>query len=388
MKNLLRCSFTTLLFSFLFSCEKNHLAAPENTYKWGPILPLIPYDYVTAITNAPDWFTDSLTPLENPITNDGATLGRVLFYDKLLSNNNSVACASCHSAQYSYGDSKAFSTGYNQEVTLRNAIPIINLSQSSSYFWDTRIDKLETMVIQPVKNHIEMGIEDIGELLPKLEDAQYYGPLFKKAFGSDYIDKEGIRAALAQYLRALITYQSKYDEGKKINFTNYNEEENRGRTLFFDLLPCGDCHDKNLLGGKGIAANIGLDIDYLDDGVGDLTGKEKNDGDFKIPSLRNIAVTAPYMHDGRFTTLDEVVHFYNEKITANPNLSFPLSENAVVVADSGYGNSSTVVTQPDPVIPKTFNLNDQDISDIVSFLNTLTDNNYITDEKFSDPFNH
>ena len=155
------------------------------------------------------------------------------------------------------------------------------------------------------------------------------------------------------------------------------------------MLPCGDCHDQKNLGGFGInVANVGLNIDYTDDGVMGITGNLSQEGDFKIPSLRNVALTAPYMHDGRFATLEEVIRFYNSQITTNPNLSFPLDASTQVITNNGYGNTSTVVVQVPPVEPVRLNLTDQQIGDIVAFLNTLTDNTFVSDQKFSDPFNY
>jgi len=376
---------TGMLFSavtIFYSCQKN---LESGTQMMAPKLPEIPFDYVSASSNAPDWFVDYRGPINNQLTNDGATLGRVLFYDKTLSRNNTVSCGSCHRAQNGFSDFKPFSVGFDFGMTARNAMPITNASQQTQYFWDCRVKSLEDMVLKPVQNHIEMGMEDSTFLIQKLNKVYFYAPLFEKAFGSPEITSQRIADALAQFIRSMVSFDSKYDEGEQLNFSNFTQPELNGMQLFLSL-PCQKCHTPGNFGGTGDTANIGLDLNYSDAGFMDISGSQVNDGDFKIPSLRNVALTAPYMHDGRFKSLEEVVKFYNSSIQANLNLSFPLNQNAVVASGGAYGSTTTTINTTGPVLPVDFNLSDQNISDIVAFLNTLTDYNYISAEKFSDPF--
>lgn len=375
--------FSVISLTFLFSCEKNdNSRLPLHP----PQLPKETYDYESIFVKGPQWFIDTVIATGNPVSNNGATLGRVLFYDPRLSLTNSLSCGSCHHAVDGFGDSKSLSDGFLSELTKRNSMPIINPALENFFFWDNRVQELETMVLKPVQNHVEMGMENLEQLTTKLKKVEYYPDLFTKAFGTNEITQDRIASALAQFLRSMVSVNSKYDKGVELNFSNFTAAENDGRNLFFNVLPCGDCHDKNNLGGFGINANIGLDADYADNGIMDLTGNLSQEGDFKIPSLRNVGLSSPYMHDGRFATLEEVVRFYNSKIAANPNLSFPLDASAEVINDNGYGNTSTVVIQTSNTVPVILNLSDQQISDIVAFLNTLTDESFVSDEKFSDPF--
>jgi len=382
MKKIFLSGFALITTAIFFSCQKNLDSGDQVV---APKLPTTPFDYVSTFAAAPDWFNKYSGPDTNPLTNDGATLGRVLFYDKSLSRNNTVSCGSCHRAQNGFSDFKSFSTGFDFGLTLRNAMPITNASQQTQYFWDCRVKTLEEMVLKPVQNHIEMGMEDSSFLIEKLNKINFYPDLFEKAFGSSQITYQRIANALAQFIRSMVTFNSKYDEGTEMNFSNFTQSEMNGMNLFLSL-PCQKCHTPGNFGGTGDTANIGLDVNYSDVGFMNISGSEVNNGDFKIPSLRNVALTAPYMHDGRFKTLEEVVRFYNSEIQANPNLSFPLNQNASVVAGGTYGSITTTIVTVDPVLPVEFNLSDQQISDIVAFLNTLTDYTFITQEKYSDPF--
>lgn len=375
--------FSVIPLTFLFSCEKNdNSKLPLHP----PQLPKEAYDYESIFEKGPQWFIDTVIATGNPVSNNGATLGRVLFYDPKLSLTNAVSCGSCHHAVYGFGDSKSLSTGFLFEQTMRNSMPIINPAIENFFFWDNRVQELEIMVLNPVQNHVEMGMENLEQLTTKLTKVEYYPGLFAKAFGTNEITQDRIASALAQFLRSMVSVSSKYDKGAESNFSNFTAAENEGRNLFFNVLPCGDCHDKNNLGGFGVHANIGLDADYADNGIMDLTGNSSQEGDFKIPSLRNVGLSSPYMHDGRFVTLEDVVRFYNSEIAANPNLSFPLDASAQVITDHGYGNTATVVIQTSSTVPVSLDLTDQQISDIVAFLNTLTDESFVSDIKFSDPF--
>jgi len=191
------------------SCSKGELSALEEKL----ILPEETYDYASATENVNPFPFDN-TPEDNQITDLGATLGRVLFNDKRLSKSNLISCSSCHLPQNGFGDSKALSTGFVHEETRRNSMPIVNLRNKFNFFWDGRETVLEEQVLRPVADHVEMGLDD-EELVPKLEQIEYYPDLFEDAFGDSDITRERISKAISQYLRAMISSSSKYDEGRE-----------------------------------------------------------------------------------------------------------------------------------------------------------------------------
>jgi cytochrome c peroxidase len=327
----------------------------------------------------------------NPLTDDGATLGRVLFYDKKLSLTNTISCGSCHHQSRGFADAGATSEGFKGERTKRNAMALANEGLEGSYFWDTRTKTLEDLVLQPVGNHIEMGLDNTDNLVKKLQRTTYYPELFKKAFGTTDITQDRVSKAVAQFMRSMVSNQSKFDQGQAANFSNFTAEEARGRTLFFNQLHCTGCHTGNNFNGKGNAQNIGLDKDYQDNGLGSLTGSATQNGVFKVPTLRNVELTGPYMHDGRFKTLDEVVEHYDAGVQQHPNLSFFL--NGFLWSGNG-GSSTAVITgcwscgvgQATGGTFKPLQMTDTDKKSLVAFLKTLTDKSFVTASKFSNPF--
>ncbi len=317
--------------------------------------------------------TLSLNPPDNKITDAGATLGRVLFYDKKLSYNNTVACGSCHLQSNAFADAKPLSRGFDGNLTTRNSPSIINAAFQTSYFWDGRIAKLEDMVLLPLNNHIEMGIEKIENLEAKLGATSYYPKLFADAFGTSEITKDKLSKALSQFIRSMQSFDAKIDHGR----TALNASEQRGETLF--SRNCASCHSganfrafseftssKNSSVNTGAFANIGLERRYKDKGLGEFVSN--TEGYFRIPSLRNIELSAPYMHDGRFKTLEEVIEHYNSGIKAHPFLSSQLLD----------WNTGT-----DPI---RMNLTEVNKEDMLNFLKTLTDIPFINDDRYSDPF--
>ena len=340
-----------------------------------PDLPATPYDYVTyAVDNLPAHFGDGgflsatsgdNTPEDNPITNHGATLGRVLFYDKRLSHNNSTSCASCHQQENGFDDASRFSLGFQGERTDRHSMSLTNVKfyKNNRFFRDESALSLESQVLQPIRDPIELG-SNFGELIPELASTDYYPELFAAAFGSAEVTEEGISKAIAQFVRSMVSYQSKYDaafdvRGKPRFGEVLNEQENLGRRLFHGVGRCSFCHTSDA--HVAIQAhNNGLDAAAMDDGAGS--------GKFKTASLRNVATRDFFMHDGRFNTLEQVVEFYDNGIQDNPNLDFRLR-------DSNHNNA-----------PIRFNFTDEEKAALVAFLETLTDELFITDPKFSDPF--
>ena len=311
-------------------------------------------------------------PTNNRTRNRGATLGRVLFYDIALSKNNTVSCASCHSQEKSFSDPDRFSVGFEGGLTARNSMSLANARfyRNGRFFWDERASSLEEQVLMPIQDHIEMGLT-LVELEEKLSSRRRYKILFNRAFGDTIVTSQRISRGLSQFVRSMVSYQSKFDAGlaqtndPRRPFTNFSNSENRGKQLFFSPeTNCAQCHTTSAFIGDR-ARNNGLDGLLTDLGVGGVTGQNNDLGEFKVPSLRNIEVTAPFMHDGRFTTLEQVIEHYNSGVQNNQNLDNRLRR----------GNGV-----------RRLNLSNADKIALKDFLLTLTDFNFLTDEKFSSPF--
>lgn len=341
-------------------------------------LPPIPFNY--ANQSLPYFFQSQPvieqdnTPSSNLVTDWGATLGRVLFYDKILSVNNSIACASCHQQGLSFADDKSFSIGFDGASTKRNSMSLINVKyyRNGKFLWDERGSSLETQTLLPIVDHIEMGMPHLDTLVNRLKATTYYPTLFEKAFGSQIITSNKVGDALAQFIRSIISYRSKFDEGRTIinsvrsPYPNFTPEENEGKQLFFNpLLGCNGCHKTETFTAP-TTRNNGLENPSIDPGVGTITNIPSEFGNFKVPSLKNIELTAPYMHDGRIKTLAEVIEHYDSGVQPHPNLSSQLRN-------------------PDGS-PVRLNLTKEEKAALIAFLKTLTDRSIIADIKFSDPF--
>jgi cytochrome c peroxidase len=305
---------------------------------------------------------DDNTPRDNRTTDAGATLGRVLFYDTRLSANDSVACASCHQQRFGFGDTARFSRGLRGTLTRRHSMALANARfyRSGRFFRDERAPTLEAQVIEPIENRDEMG-PSLDSLVPKLRATPYYPPLFQAAFGSRDVNRDRIARALAQFVRSLVSdhapLDSIYRGGGPPDTSWLSPKERAGRTLFTKTLGCARCHRTNAF-AMDLPDNIGLDSVDTDPGAGD--------GKFKAPALRNVAVRPPYMHDGRFRTLREVVDFYDHGIKDNPHLDRRLRA-------------------PDGT-PMRMHLSETQREDLVAFLAALTDRRFLTDKRFANPF--
>jgi cytochrome c peroxidase len=347
-----------------------------------PVLPDQPYQY--ANIQRPDY----IQPDRMQIDDRTATLGRVLFYDKMLSLNNSIACASCHIQQYAFSDGQKLSRGITPAKTSRNSLAIINADRENGYFWDLRETSLESMVLKPIQNHIEMGFDKMDNVVANIKQTPYYSKLFTDAFGTAEVTDIKIGRALAQFIASMKSHNSKYDIGKQSNFSNFTTQELVGMDLMTTKLYCKNCHAAPDFNGPWqTAANIGLDLEYTDNGVGALANLQQpagpivangsfQNGYFKIPSLRNIELTAPYMHDGRFKTLEEVVEHYNSGVKNHPNLDWNLKFTFDEKTGAQVGNGE----------PLKLNLSSQEKASLVAFLKTLTDYNYTNNIIYSDPF--
>ena len=353
-------------------------SALPNTRAAATTLPETPDNY-TVLALPPHLATPLIagqdnTPAGNPVTDAGATLGRVLFHDKRLSANNSTSCASCHQAAHGFSDPRPLSTGFAGGLTSRNSMGLTSARYypRRSFFWDERSPTLEHQVLQPIQNEIEMGMT-LPALVAKLAAEPFYAELFTAAFGDSSITSDRISRALAQFVRSIVSTDSKYDQGVARNFANFTAEEQLGRQIFLGQVgnaTCAACHGTdNFVPGN--LNNNGLENPSVDLGVGAVTGNPADNGKFKVPSLRNIELTAPYMHDGRFATLEAVVEFYNSGVQAHPNLSAPLRNPP---GSPGAGQ------------PRRLNLSTAQKAALVAFMKTLTDRAVTSDERFSDPF--
>lgn len=359
-----------LIFAFTLTAAA---LAPPTAAKVTLKLPDTPYRY--ANVELPAHFTQrgknfDNTPPDNPITDHGATLGRVLFYDTRLSANNTTSCASCHVQKHAFADPKPFSKGFQGVHTDRRAMPLVNARyyERARFFWDERAGNLEEMVLLPVQSRIEMG-QDLKTVVELLSRDTTYPGLFEKSFGDRQVTEARIGKALAQFVRSMVSYQSRYDEGRARaqsthdDFDNFTLQENRGKALF--LRNCGSCHMKD--GNEHFfvptPANTGLrgSDPAADGGVGDVTLRPADLGSFKSPSLRNVEVTAPYGHDGRFATLNALIDHYSDNAISDPNLGYVI-----------------------PVGPLSFTTSEK--AALIAFLKTLTDEKFLNDPKFSNPF--
>jgi cytochrome c peroxidase len=342
----------------------------------GPQLPASAYNY--ARPELPFFYLQASvanldnTPSFNLVTDEGATLGRVLFYDTALSRNRTLSCGSCHRAETGFADPAALSQGFAGGVTRRHSMGIANARyyRSGRFFWDERAQSLEAQVLMPIQDGVEMGLT-LDELVERVSAAPYYPALFQAAFGDPGVTVDRISRALAQFVRSLVSYRSRYDAGRALAssstqpYPTFTEEENAGKQLFFDgRTGCNNCHGGDAFVAPG-PRNNGLDATTTDAGVSGITGQPRDAGRFKVPSLRNVGLRAPYMHDGRFGTLEEVVEHYNSGVQNHPNLDNPLRRNGGV---------------------RRLNLSDAEKRALVAFLHTLSDYELAADPKFSDPF--
>ena len=347
----------SVMLTGFYSCMKESTGVETSYLKLS--LPSTPYSYSSFNGNGSD---------------DLITLGRVLFYDTHLSINNAISCASCHKQTFGFSDNVDFSRGFENKLTGRNSLSIQNLSSFSfstgNLFWDGRETFLSSMVLKPITNHVEMGMTDDNAIAERVSKVPYYSDLFSKAFnGETTITAPKIANALAAFCGSISTTNTKFDQFQS-GITTLSSLEMQGRNLFFTKYNCASCHQSTAFAyyGEGSASfiNIGLDLNYADKGLGGRTGLESDNGKFKVPSLRNIAITAPYMHDGRFATLEQVLDHYSHGIADNANLDERLR---------GTDN-----------LPLQMNISPDEKTAIIAFLKTLTDYSMVTDIRFSSPF--
>ena len=347
-----------LLISYvaiIFSCSKDPVITTSN----------IVVDTPAVLFNlkTPVGFPKINIPASNLLTVEGIALGRKLFYDPILSLDNTQSCGSCHNQKFAFTDSTLqFSKGITGEIGSRNAMPIMNLAWERAFFWDGGSATIEDQVIWPITNPIEMH-ETLPNVLRKLNADATYKKLFKRAFGSDSITTKHIMKAIAQFERTVISANSKYDKYVR-GEVELTFDELKGMELIEDQTK-GDCFHCHVLGSTFTDfdfKNNGLDSVFTDLGRYRVTLKETDKGKFKTPTLRNVELTAPYMHDGRFKTLEEVLEHYNTGFAENsPNLD-------VNIALGKKGRMSETEKQQ-----------------IIAFLKTLTDYDFINNPNFKKP---
>jgi cytochrome c peroxidase len=375
-----------IVFSIIFiqSCTKDSKIDNKNE---GIVWDKTPY-----IIQYPSFLADVSnqvkSPDDNPLTKAGVELGRKLFYEPMLSANNTQSCATCHNPANAFSDNVQFSKGAFGSLGLRNAMPLFNLAFQESkavdtihrFFWDGSSINLERQTLGPIENKLEMA-SDLKTIVPKLQANPIYPPLFKKAFGTDSIYLYLVQRALAQFERTLLSFNSKYDEFLKTrNFNVFNEQEKRGYNLFYSEnnpvlsikgADCFHCHGQkySFYLTDFQFHNNGLQKYPTDSGLYRITNLYNDIGKFKTPSLRNLAFTAPYMHDGSRKTLKDVINFYDSGGYSSPWVDPNIGKHQKPNSQWGVG----------------LGLTEEQKDDLIAFLLTMSDSNFVKNEKFAKP---
>ncbi len=312
----------------------------------------------------PVGFPSHIVASNNPLTLEGVELGRKLFHDPILSKNNQQSCASCHDQKIAFTDDARFSIGVEGKPGTRNSMALMNLAWRRNFFWDGRANSLEEQAFDPITDPLEMNTT-WPEVEQKLNDHPEYPELFRLAFGVDEIDSNVVVKAIAQFERTLISGNSKFDkhlQGQNV----FNDLEREGFELFVsEEGDCFHCHNGVFMSDNTFRNN-GLQFPIEDEGLGAVTGRDRDKGKFIVPTLRNVEFTAPYMHDGRFETLREVVDFYSDNVNQNsPNV------DPVMLKVNRPGGS--------------LGLTDRQKDALVAFMKTLSDEEFLNDPRFSNP---
>ena len=351
---------------FLFSCKKE----TNDDFVYHPTKHIFP---------APlDWRPIPVDE-DNPVTEEGIALGRKLFFDPILSSDFTISCASCHKPELSFSDDARTSKGVNGQLGKRNAMPLVNLAWNKKLFWDARSNSLPEQALIPVPQHDEMNL-DWTIATDRLQNDANYPLLFRKAFNKKIITKELVANALAQFEMTLISYNSMYDRYIR-GEVNPDPAFFRGLEIFrTEKGDCFHCHAlasvETLADPVRIFTNNGMDLaitpnDFADLGVGKINNLDDDKGKFKIPTLRNLAFTAPYMHDGRFATLEDVIESYN----LGPKISNSVDNIMIVKANyrlENYGHWG-------------LELSAQEKADLKHFLLSMSDSSFVNNPNFKKP---
>jgi len=259
-------------------------------------------------------------PADNPYSVEKAELGRLLYFDPRISADGAISCATCHDPKFAYTDGAPVSTGIKGQKGGRSAPTVINRAYSLAQFWDGRAATLESQAVGPMANPIEMGNTHEG-VVARLRSIPGYKPLFAKAFGNGDVTLDNAALAIATFERTILSGNSPYDRYKAGNKAAMTVSQIRGMKVYFDKAKCDQCHEGvNFTSNMYANLGVGTDKETPDEGRIKVTGDPKDWGAFKTPTLREIEHTAPYMHDGRFKTLEEVVDFYDKGGLPNKNL--------------------------------------------------------------------
>ncbi len=344
-------------------------------------IPAYPEDYTL---NFPEYYTRGFGGRQ--FDNGMATLGRVLFYDVNLSSDRTISCASCHKQEIAFSDDLALSKGVQNRSTARNSLALGSTFNFNEYygnpsfggipfFWDNRAFTVSDQSSQTLGNPLEMDMK-MHEVVDRVNDLEYYKPLFNKEFFGE-INETNVLRSISEFVNALGSFESKFDaaltdhfksKGNLNNlenyaFASYTESENRGKNIYVNK--CASCHSSTFGAPSKIKANNGLEMNYTDNGISDQTGNTFDKGVFKVPTLRNITMTAPYMHDGSISTLKDVIEHYSTGIQNHSNLDPLLKTNGGAMK---------------------MNFTQQDKDDLIAFFYTLNDDGLLKNTKFSDPF--
>ena len=341
-----------VVFLLVAACKKDESEDPEDT-GWNPT------DYNLVI---PDGYPDMEIPENNPMTVEGVELGRRLFFDPILSANNTQSCASCHIQDLSFAENRQFSIGIDGIEGSRNAMSLINAGWFRSMNWDGSATTLEEQAFEPVTNPVEMH-NTWPDAVAALKNHPDYPDWFYDAFGTRDFDSAHVVRALAQFERTLISSDSKWDRYLR-GEVQLSVAETKGFEIFFtEKGDCFHCHSTILFTDNEFHNN-GLDSVFTDTGLNEVTGDPNDIGKFKTPTLRNVVYTSPYMHDGRFETLEEVIDFYSEGLKFSPTID-PLMKNV--------NQGGVQLTQ-------------EEKENLIAFIKTLTDTTFINNPDFSNPF--
>jgi len=382
-----------MLCMFLTACQKDDNSPEVTVNYYSPEDYALMEEYLDIPARPMSYTLDFPDYYNTPFTNfdkDLATLGRVLFYDVNLSEDRAISCASCHKQEIAFSDDLALSDGINERKTARNSIALGSVFSFSEYygaesfgqipfFWDNRASSVEEQAAATFGNPDEMGME-MHEVVERVNESPYYRPLFSAAYGRNAeVTEENVLGAISEFVNSMGSVDSKFDQGLTLkrqgtpsgnlttlanqDFSNFSAQENLGKAIYQQN--CASCHSPIMSAPSKTRANNGLDMVYEDQGIGSYTNSNQDKGMFKVPTLRNIALTAPYMHDGRFQTLEEVIEHYSDGIQDHDNL------------DNDLKNLGA---------PKKFNFTDEEKAALLAFMQTGTDEAYITATKYSDPF--
>jgi cytochrome c peroxidase len=396
--------FFVSILSLFAACKKNEtLVIDSNSPELNDLVTLSKYlkepENLNNYQVTLPFYLKAVGMTDPQISNEKAALGRVLFYDKNLSKDGKIACANCHKPNLAFSDDQTFSTGIEGRKTARNSPPLANVANFYSHyssiagkqpllFWDERASSVEEQAKQTFANDHEMGLT-MPEVVAKVKDQEYYNILWKQVYGNTDVQEDQVLECIANFVGSFSACNSKFDKAMEVSSGQIGDLEITVHQLYYGTndtiitVPlqgftlsefnglkifvenCSKCHSPIRPFQEEFTACNGLDMQYSDLGIGALSGNNTKNGVFKSPPLRNIALTAPYMHDGRFKTLEEVVNFYSDQVKNSPNLHPVMMQNGS---------------------PKR-NFTAQQKADLVAFMNTLTDQSSLNNMKYSNPFN-